>query len=116
MFDPPFVHHRDAIAHDQRFVLVVGDEDRGDAEVAQDMAQLDLHGLAQLAVEGREGLVEKQEAGLDHHRAGHGDALLLPPESAVTARSAKASMRTRPSASATFFACSAFGTPLALRP
>ena len=77
MLDPALVHHRDAVAHHQRLVLVVGDEDRGDAEIAQQAAQLDLHGLAQLAVERAERLVEQQQRGLHDDRARDRDALLL---------------------------------------
>ena len=40
-------------------------------------AQLDLHGFAQLAVEGGKGLVEEQEFGLYGEGARHSDALLL---------------------------------------
>ena len=40
-------------------------------------AQLDLHGLAQLAVERRERLVEQQQLGPHRERARHRDALLL---------------------------------------
>ena len=71
------VHHRDAVGHGQRLVLVVRDEDRGGAELAQQAPQLDLHRLAQLAVEGRERLVEQQQLGPDRERARHRDALLL---------------------------------------
>ena len=78
MLDPAFVHHRDAVAHDQGLVLIVGDEDRRDAEFAQQVAQLDLHRLAQLAVERAERLVEQQQRRLDDDRARDRDALLLP--------------------------------------
>ena len=64
-------------------------EHGGDAEFAQQAAQLDLHGLAQLAVEGGEGLVEQQQLGLYGERAGHRYALLLAARQARTERSAK---------------------------
>ena len=44
---------------------------------ALDLAQLDLHLLAQLGVEIGERLVEQQDARLDDQRAGQRDALLL---------------------------------------
>ena len=70
-------HDRDAVAHAHRFFLVVGDEDERDAELALQQLQLDLHLLAQLAVERAERLVEQQHAGPVDQRAGDGDALLL---------------------------------------
>ena len=66
------------VRHDQRLALVVGDVDRGHAELALDAAELELHLLAQLAVERGQRLVEQQEVGLEHQRAGDRDALLLP--------------------------------------
>ena len=71
------IHHRDAVGHRQRLVLVVRDEDGGDAELAQQALELDLHRLAQLAVERGEGLVEQQQLGAHDQGAGDGDALLL---------------------------------------
>ena len=60
--DGAAVHHRDAVGHGERLVLVVGDEDRRGAELAQQAPQLDLHGLAQLAVERGERLVEQHQS------------------------------------------------------
>jgi len=77
MLDPPFVHHCDAVAHHERLVLIVRDEDRRDSKFTQQMAQLDLHGLAQLAVERAERLVEQQQRRLDDYGARDRDALLL---------------------------------------
>ncbi len=56
----------------------MGDVDGGDAEVLLDAAELQLHLLAQLAVERGERLVQKQEVRAEGQRAGDGDALLLP--------------------------------------
>ena len=77
MLDRALVHDGDAVGHGERLVLVVRHEHRGGAEFAQQATQLDLHGLAQLAIEGGEGLVEQQQLGPDRQRAGDGDALLL---------------------------------------
>ncbi len=41
------------------------------------LLELDLHVLAHLQVQGREGLVEEQHLGLIHYRAGDGHPLLL---------------------------------------
>ena len=46
--------------HGQRFFLVVGDIDEGDARALLDALELDLHVLAQLEVQGAERLVEQQ--------------------------------------------------------
>ncbi len=60
LLDPPVVEDGDPVAHRQRLVLVVGDVDEGDADIALDRLQLGLHLLAQLQVEGAERLVEQQ--------------------------------------------------------
>ena len=77
LLDAALVHDRDAIRHRQRLVLVVGNEDRGRLDVLQQAAQLDLHLLAQLAIERRQRLVEQQHVGLDRDRARQRHALLL---------------------------------------
>ena len=71
------VHHRDAVGQHQRLFLVVGDEDRGQAEPALQAAHLELHGLAQLAVERAERLVEQQQPRVEDDGAGQRHALLL---------------------------------------
>ena len=53
------------------------DEDRGEAEPPLQPADLELHGLAQLAVERAERLVEQQQARIEDDRAGERDPLLL---------------------------------------
>ena len=55
----------------------MGDDDRGDAEALLELAQLHLHGLAQLGVERGERFVEQEQLGRDGERAGDGDALAL---------------------------------------
>ena len=77
LLDRALVHHRDAVGQDQRLFLVVGDEDRGEAEPALQAAHLELHGLAQLAVERAERLVEQQQARVEDDGAGERHALLL---------------------------------------
>ena len=56
----------------------MGDEDEGDARGLLDALELLLHVLAQLEVQGGEGLVEKQHAGVADERPRDGDPLLLP--------------------------------------
>ncbi len=77
LLDLAAVHHRDPVAHRERLFLVVGDEDEGDADLALDALELELHRLAELEVEGAERLVEQQGPGEVHQRPGEGDALLL---------------------------------------
>ena len=84
------VHHDDLVGHDERLALVVGDVDRGDAELALDAAELELHLLAQLAVERGERLVEQQEVRLEHQRPGDRHALLLAAGELVDAPVARA--------------------------
>ncbi len=77
LLDPAAVEHADAVAHRQRFVLVVGDEHEGDAELALQRLQLDLHLFAQLQVERAERLVEQQHLRLVDQRARQRHALAL---------------------------------------
>ncbi len=115
--DPAAGHHRDTIRQRQRLALVVGDEDGGDAELALDLLDLDLHRGAQILVERRERLVEQQHLRLD-------DAAPAQARRAAAARrttaaacgSAKPVSLISASASATRRAISAFGTPRAFRP
>ena len=76
LVDPARVHDGDAVGHRHRLLLVVRDHDEGDADVALDPLELDLHGLAQLEVEGAERLVEQQHLRVHDERAGQRDALL----------------------------------------
>ena len=73
----PEVEHGDAIAQLERLLLIVGDEDGGDAEVAlhapDGLAQLD----ADLGVERAERLVEQQHRRAIRERARDRDALAL---------------------------------------
>ena len=77
LVDVARVHDRDAVAHRQRFLLVVGHVDERDADLALDALELELHDLSQLEVEGAERLVEQQRTGVVHQRAGQRHALLL---------------------------------------
>ena len=76
--DAPVEHDADGIAHGERFFLVVGHQDKRDADVALQGLQFDLHFLAQLAIERRQWLVQEQHRRPVDQGAGQGDALLLP--------------------------------------
>ena len=65
LLDDAVVHDRDPVGHRERLLLVVGDVEERDPDLALDRLQLDLHLLAQLQVERAERLVEQQ-----HRRAG----------------------------------------------
>ena len=54
------------------------DEQEGDADIPLDRLELHLHLLAELEVEGAEGLVEEEHAGPVDEGAGQRDALALP--------------------------------------
>ena len=77
LLDPAEVEHREAVAHAERFLLVVGDVDEGDADLALQRLQLALHLLAQLEVEGAERLVQQQHFRLIDQRARQRDPLAL---------------------------------------
>jgi hypothetical protein len=77
LLDDSGVHHDQSVGHGERFVLVVGDEDEGDADFALDAFELELHRLPQLQVQCGQGLVEQQCARPVDQRAGEGNPLLL---------------------------------------
>jgi hypothetical protein len=78
LLDPAAVHHRDPVAHRQRLLLVVGDVDEGDADVALDPLQLDLQFLTQFQVQGPERLVEEEDLRQVDQRPGERHPLLHP--------------------------------------
>ena len=84
--DAAVVHHRDPVRHRQRLLLVVGDVDERDPDLALDLLELDLHLLAQLQVERAERLVEQQHRRPVDERAGQRDALALPARELVRLR------------------------------
>ena len=71
------VHHCDAITEAHRLLLIVGDQDRGDADVGQQTAHLVAQLHSQGGVEAGERLVEQHDAGLRREGAGQRHALLL---------------------------------------
>ena len=77
LLQAPVVEHADAVAHRQGLVLVVRDEDEGDAQLALQALELGLHLLAQLQVERAQRLVQQQHARLADQRACQRHALAL---------------------------------------
>ena len=77
LLDPSLVEHGDAVAHRERLLLVVGDVDERDAEVALERLEEDLHLLAQLEVERAERFVEEEDRRPVDDRARQRDPLAL---------------------------------------
>ena len=77
LLDPAVAHDDDHVAHRQRLLLVVGHVDEGDPDLALELLELDLHLVAELAVERAERLVEQQHRRVVDERPSQGDALLL---------------------------------------
>ena len=77
LLEPAVAHDRDAVAHGQRFLLVVRDVDERDAELLLVAADLDLHLAPELAVEIGERLVEQQQRRPRDQAARQRHALLL---------------------------------------
>jgi len=77
LLDPSLVEDRDPVTHRQSFVLVVGDIDESDVDLALDLFQLDLHLFAEFEVERSEGLVEQQHPGAVDDGPGESDPLAL---------------------------------------
>ncbi|ESR71714.1 hypothetical protein T266_08105 [Pseudomonas aeruginosa VRFPA05] len=75
--DASGVHQDDAVGQGQRFFLIMGDEHRGQPQLLLDAADLFAQVLADARVEGRQRLVEQQQARARHQRAGQRHALAL---------------------------------------
>ncbi len=71
------VHHHHAVGHRQRLFLVVRHQDRGHAEPSLQQPDLAAQPLALLGIEGRQRLVEQQQARRGGQRPRQRDALLL---------------------------------------
>ena len=71
------VHDGDAARHGQRLVLVMGDDDEGDADILLKPCQFEPHLVAQFGIERRERLVEQQHLRPLDQRAGQRHALAL---------------------------------------
>ena len=77
MDQPSTVHHADAIGDGHCLLLVVRNDDKGEAELFLQLHQFELRFAAQLLVECGEQLVEKKNARPFHQRAGKCHALTL---------------------------------------
>ena len=77
LLDTALVHHHNGIGHGQRFLLIVGHINKGNAHCLLDPFQFVLHILAQTQIQCTQRLVQKQYLGAVHQRAGNGNPLLL---------------------------------------
>ena len=77
LLDLPGAHDGDPVRHCQGLALVVGDIDRGDAEIVMQAPDLELHMLAQVLVQGRERFVHQHDPRFVDDRPGQCHALAL---------------------------------------
>ena len=77
LFHHALVEDRHPVAHGQRLVLVVGDVDRGDAELALQVLELLPQLVPELGVQVGQRFVQQQDLGLQDQCPGDGHALLL---------------------------------------
>ncbi len=73
----PVAHDRDAIAHLDRLVDVVGDEDHRLAHLPVQAQEVVLQALSRDRIDGAERLVHEHDRRIGGHRPGHADPLLL---------------------------------------
>jgi hypothetical protein len=77
LFQHAVVHHRHPVRHREGFFLIVGDVDECDADATLDVLELTLEFLAELEIQGAEGLVQQQHLRVLDQRPGEGHPLLL---------------------------------------
>ena len=77
LLDVTFEHDGDPVAHPHCFFLVMGHEHERYSELALQQLQLDLHFLAQLAIQGAQRFVEQKNTRSVDKGPGDGDSLLL---------------------------------------
>ena len=78
LLDLALVHQGNPVGHHEGLLLVMGDKDKGDAELGLQVLQFDLHVLAQFGIESGKGLVQQENLGTAHQGAREGDPLPLP--------------------------------------
>src|SRR5690606_29016740 len=77
LLDDAVAHHDDLVGHSHGLDLVVRDVDGGRLEALVDLLDLRAHLDAELGVEVRQWLVEKEDLRVADDGAAHGDALAL---------------------------------------
>src|SRR5690606_30920035 len=77
LLDPAGAHHGDALAEGEGLLLVVRDEEEGDAGGGLEVTELGADLATELRIERGEWLIEQEDAGAVDEGAGEGDALAL---------------------------------------
>ena len=77
LLDAAVVHHHHPVGERHRLDLVVGDIDRGGADLLVHLLDLDPHLHPQLGIEVGQRLVEQEHFRIAHDGAAHRDALAL---------------------------------------
>jgi hypothetical protein len=77
LLDVAIPHHRDAVPHKDRFLLVMRDVEGGYRKVAQQLLQLQACAFPQLGVEIADWLVHQEEARVTHDAPPDSHSLLL---------------------------------------
>ena len=69
LVDTALIENSDAVPQAHGLGLIMGDVDGGGAKAALKLLQFVTRGITQLGIEIRQGLVEKKDHRLTHHRA-----------------------------------------------
>ncbi len=77
LLDTAIIEPRHPIRHRQGFALVVGHENKGDAQLLLQFFQFKLHLLPQFQVQRPEGFIQQQNPGLIDQRPGYRNPLTL---------------------------------------
>ena len=78
LLDDAVIEDRDAVRHGQRFRLIMGHIEHGDAEALVDALDLELHLFAQILVQRPQRFIHQHQLRLEDQRTCQGDPLLLP--------------------------------------
>ncbi len=75
--DSSFAHHRHLVSQREGLILIMGDDEKGEAQLLLEIFQLDLHLLAQALVERPQGLIQQEQPRFAGEGTGKGHALAL---------------------------------------
>lgn len=79
--EPAVPEYRDLIAHGERFLLIVGDQNGTDAQGFEDVPDIQAEPAAQVRVQVGEGLVQQDQRRLRGQRPARATRCCCPPES-----------------------------------
>jgi hypothetical protein len=77
LHDAPGLHDRHAVSKGHGFLLIVGDVQRRDAQLTQQLGQLVAQRLLELGIQRGQWLIQQQHTGPDGHRTRQGHSLAL---------------------------------------